>query len=239
MKIGDEVFIWRSKGKSNDPYGLVAYGQIVEAPVSKYHVAHPNFLIDKTWVKREVSEIKVGIKLLSVRLNIQSGMVESSLLLRDRELAKMQILTARQGTNFKLKTSEFNKVLALWSCDTKDIDDPDYESDESGVQLKMHKVRERDQELVDKAKNNFVNKHGALFCEVCGFNFLPFYGFSYAEAHHKKPLHQIMAGQKTKVSDLAIVCANCHKAVHRIISDDPWSELIKINKKFKWELRKK
>ena len=131
------------------------------------------------------------------------------------------------------KTSDCRMNIIL------DIDDPDYESDESGVQLKMHKVRERDQELVDKAKNNFVNKHGALFCEVCGFNFLPFYGFSYAEAHHKKPLHQIMAGQKTKVSDLAIVCANCHKAVHRIISDDPWSELIKINKKFKWELRKK
>jgi hypothetical protein len=221
MQVGDGVFIWRSKGKTKDPYGLVAYGKIAEAPTDKKNVLHPEFLLEEYWEKREVSEIKVGIKIRENRLDINAGLVESSLLLRDEELAKMQLLTARQGTNFKLSPTEFSKILALWSGNTLDFDDEEYESDESKTRLKTHKVRERDNLLVKKAKERFVKKNKFLFCEACGYDFLPKYGFSYAEAHHKKPLKKIKSGEVTKESDLAIVCANCHRAVHRINSDDP------------------
>jgi hypothetical protein len=231
MQVGDRVFIWRSKGKSKDPYGLVAYGKITEAPIDKSKVLHPEFLLEEYWEKREVSEIKVGIKIEETRLDIKKGLVESSLLLRDKELSKMQLLTARQGTNFKLATSEFSKIWSLWCGETLDFEDDEYETDESKTRLKIHKVRERDTLLVKKAKERFVKENGSLFCEVCSYDFLPKYGFSYAEAHHKKPLNKIKAGEKTKESDLAIVCANCHRAVHRIKSEDPWSDLLSIHGK--------
>lgn len=231
MQVGDNVFIWRSKGKSKDAYGLVAFGVIVEAPADKKEVLHPEFLLEEYWEKREVSPIKVGVKIKETRLDIDKGLVESSLLLRDEELSKMQLLTAKQGTNFRLSTSEFGKIWSLWCGETLDFQEDEYETDESKARIRTHKVRERDALLVKKAKERFLRQNGSLFCEVCGYDFLPKYGFSYVEAHHKKPLHEITAGEKTKESDLAIVCANCHRAVHRIDSDDPWSELLRIHNK--------
>ena len=115
MRVGDRVFIWRSKGKSKDPYGLIAYGTIVETPVHKTKVKRPEHLLEEYWEKKEVSEIKVGIKLDSCRLDLESGLIESNLLLGDPELAGMQLLTARRGSNFRLQSSEFSKTWSLWS----------------------------------------------------------------------------------------------------------------------------
>jgi hypothetical protein len=231
MQTGDRVFIWRSKGKSKDPYGLVGYGEIVEPPTNKLDVKHPEFLLEEYWDKREVSEIKVAIKLKSVRLDLNSGLVESSLLLRDKELSGMQLLTARQGTNFKLTPSQFNKIWTMWSGDSSEAVEGEYSSDETKYRVRTHKVRERDPKLVKIAKERFVQENGSLFCEACDYNFVDLYGFSYAEAHHKKPLHLIKAGEKTKESDMGIICANCHRAVHRIESEDPWSELLNLHNK--------
>ena len=231
IKINDRVFFWRSKGKSKEPYGLVAFGTVVEAPTHKETVKYPENLLEEYWEKREVSEIKVGVKINSVRLDMNSGLVESSLLMRDPELSKMQLLTARQGTNFKLTTDQFNKVWSLWSGESDDIELEEDESDETKIKLRIHKVRERDQTLVKKVKEAFIREHGSLFCEACGYRFSKYYKFDYAEAHHKKPLHTLKAGEKTKESDLGILCANCHVAVHRIDSDDPWKVLLTLHGK--------
>lgn len=59
-----------------------------------------------------------------------------------------------------------------------------------------------------------------LVCEVvnCGFDFKDRYGSlgeGYAQVHHLLPLSTSpFAGRTTKLSDLAIVCANCHAMIH-------------------------
>jgi hypothetical protein len=61
---------------------------------------------------------------------------------------------------------------------------------------------------------------GRLICEVpnCGFDFAKQYGAlgkGYAQVHHRLPLGKASHdGQKTKLEDLAIVCANCHAMIH-------------------------
>lgn len=231
MHIGDRVFIWRSKGNSKDPYGLVGYGTIVEQPTHKTSVRYSKFLQEELWEKKEVSEIKVGIKLESVRLDIESGLIDSTLLTENPKLANMQLLTARQGTNFKLTNEQFNIIWLMWSGEFLDDQNDEYESDETRHRIRTHKLRERDQKLAKKAKELFIKANKRLFCEACNYDFTELYGFSYAEAHHKKPIHLLKAGEKTKVSDLGILCANCHRAVHRIDSEDPWADLLKLHKK--------
>ncbi len=228
LQLDDQVFIWRSKGKSTDPYGVVALGKVVETPVHKHFVKHPEFLLEEYWEKREVSEIKVGLRLESSRLNLESGLIDSSLLLKDERLRSMQLLTARQGTNFSLTSFQFDKIYSLWHGDIHDPEEEDYSSEEGKAKLRLHKVRERDQTLIRKAKERFIKNNGKLFCEACGFDFMPVYGFGYAEAHHKKPISTIKAGEKTSVSDIGILCANCHRAVHRLRSADPWPDLLKV-----------
>ena len=114
MSIGDKVFIWRSKGTSKDPYGVVAFGTIIEVPIKKESVKHPEFLHNDYWRIPEESLIKVGVQIEEYRLNLKNGLVDSSLLRSDKELARMQLLTARQGTNFKLSEEQFERIYQLW-----------------------------------------------------------------------------------------------------------------------------
>ncbi|MEW8459446.1 MAG: HNH endonuclease [Candidatus Thiodiazotropha endolucinida] len=98
----------------------------------------------------------------------------------------------------------------------------DEEASEGRVLTRVHKMRERDQGLVAKKKSRVLEKTGKLECEVCGFDFSEKYGalgHGFAECHHTKPVSSLKPGEKTKLSDLAVVCANCHRMLHRA---KPW-----------------
>ena len=225
IKVGDKVFLWRSKGKSDKPYGVIAYGEIVEEPKTIESIKYPNNLGNDLWKKEEISDIKTGILIDSFRLDLESGLISSDILTRSKICSGMQLLTAKQGTNFKINYQQFEFINNLWFGNEFDEEDDEEGSDESKTVLRLHKVRERDSGLVRKAKENFIKNNGKLFCEVCKFDFNKVYGIDYAEAHHKKPLSQIKSGEKTKINDLAILCSNCHSAVHRFKVDDPLKEL--------------
>ncbi len=89
---------------------------------------------------------------------------------------------------------------------------------EGQVLYKLHKVRERSPEIVDRKKKQVLKKTGKLDCEVCSFNFEKFYGEygrGYIECHHRTPLFLFSATTRTKLDDLALVCSNCHRILHR------------------------
>jgi 5-methylcytosine-specific restriction protein A len=99
--------------------------------------------------------------------------------------------------------------------------DDDYSAPEGRLLIRRHKSRERDKGL-RKRKIDAVLRHGhRLACEACGFDFEATYGprgAGYIECHHVVPLHE--AGEaRTKLSDLALICANCHRMIHR---HAPW-----------------
>jgi 5-methylcytosine-specific restriction enzyme A len=57
-----------------------------------------------------------------------------------------------------------------------------------------------------------------LSCEVCGFDFRAVYGDrgdGFIECHHIKPLETLEPNANTHVRDLALVCSNCHRMIHR------------------------
>lgn len=92
--------------------------------------------------------------------------------------------------------------------------DEDDEAPEGRILMNAHKSRERNQKLVNKKKNSVSVKA----CEVCGFVFLKKYGAhgdGYIECHHTIPLHLLEPGHKTRLKDLSLVCANCHRMLHR------------------------
>lgn len=65
--------------------------------------------------------------------------------------------------------------------------------------LREHVRRERNQQLVTLAKERFLQRHGRLFCEICGFCFSDVYGElgdGFIEAHHIKPVSQLQEGEK-------------------------------------------
>jgi putative restriction endonuclease len=94
---------------------------------------------------------------------------------------------------------------------------------EGKKKLVQHLVRERNPKVIRLAKKIFKAKNnGKLFCEVCGFDFFEFYGEigeDYIEGHHTVPISDLTDEHKTKVEDIALVCSNCHRMLHR---KRPW-----------------
>ena len=91
---------------------------------------------------------------------------------------------------------------------------------EGKVRLKTHKSRERDFTIVQAKKETVLSALQRLACEVCEFDFKRKYGqhgWRYIECHHKSPLRDVDGeeGLRTRLDDLALVCANCHRMLHR------------------------
>lgn len=93
-----------------------------------------------------------------------------------------------------------------------------HKATEGGRKLKQHKTIERDYKLPKKVKEKFLKKNGSLYCEVCGFDFFKTYGDlgnGYIEAHHIKPLSKLEKEEIVTENDFNLVCANCHRMLHR------------------------
>lgn len=82
--------------------------------------------------------------------------------------------------------------------------------------LRLHFRVERNQKLAHLAKE----AHGYI-CEICSFDFQSVYGdlgAKYIEAHHLTPLHELPPDKPIRLSpqdDFAVLCANCHRMIHR------------------------
>lgn len=128
----------------------------------------------------------------------------------------------------EIDASTFKALRALAQHRNSAEADDDTSFPEGREILLRHTSRERNAAVIAKAKSKFLNKHGKLFCEVCGFDFEAAYGDvgrGFIEAHHTTPVSELDAGSKTSVSDIALVCSNCHRMLHR---RRPWLTMARL-----------
>jgi hypothetical protein len=109
----------------------------------------------------------------------------------------------------------------------------DLEYTEGGKVLQTHLRTERDGNAARLAKDLACkrSRNGKLTCEACAS--VPeddYQGLDLIEAHHRIPLSRGV--RETKPSDFAMLCPNCHRAVHRLINDglEPELALIKVKR---------
>jgi 5-methylcytosine-specific restriction protein A len=129
---------------------------------------------------------------------------------RMREAARL----IREGTT----SGEFLNVGESVS----DIDEMEgAEATEGRLLERRHFARERNPSLRAKKIQKHLRTHGRLACHCCGFDFRAAYGEQgdgYIECHHVVPLHASGETQ-TRLDDLVLICANCHRMIHR---RSPW-----------------
>ncbi|MEV0187217.1 HNH endonuclease [Kitasatospora purpeofusca] len=102
-----------------------------------------------------------------------------------------------------------------------DGDINEFEAREGRVIAREHLRRERDGKLKKQKIKAVLKGGGSLACEVCSFDFEAVYGqrgAGYIECHHIVPLH-VVGESTTRLSDLALICSNCHRMIHR---QAPW-----------------
>ena len=126
--------------------------------------------------------------------------------------------------NFKLIEQLANEVaslsmsLVLSLLEVEEVTDsiPGFEAGlPEGAKIKVE---------VNKYERNPVNRvacisHYGPVCQVCGFDFLKFYGdigSGYIEVHHLIPVSEMGGSYMINpIRDLIPLCSNCHSMVHR------------------------
>jgi 5-methylcytosine-specific restriction enzyme A len=93
---------------------------------------------------------------------------------------------------------------------------PENEFAEGKRLMGERKYFQRNPQLVTQAKETY-----GYTCQVCNFNFQTRYGelgSSYIECHHLNPLSERSNAEHlvvTRLEDVAVVCSNCHRMLHR------------------------
>jgi len=99
---------------------------------------------------------------------------------------------------------------------TGPVDDEDEGALEGRLLIRLHVTRERSRGLRQRKLEAVQRSGQVIACEACGFDFEQTYGergHGYIECHHVLPLHAI-GDRRTRLQDLALLCANCHRMIH-------------------------
>jgi len=112
--------------------------------------------------------------------------------------------------------------------DEYDWDDNIQDAPEGRLLTRIHIARERNSKLIASKKKRAMAKYGRLYCEVCGFDFVAHYGKrgeGFIECHHIEPVTSFNEDHRTHINDLILICANCHRIIHRA---KPWLTITEL-----------
>lgn len=106
------------------------------------------------------------------------------------------------------------------------------EAAEGRLRLRVHLGRERSRTLIKDFKASLTS----FACEACKTDLGDVYGElgrGYIEAHHRRPVALLEENAKTKLSDLAALCPNCHRMIHRngLISVEELAALLEARRR--------
>lgn len=183
--------------------------------------------------KIDSSNVKIGCIILSdfqsfekeVYLNdidiIFENSVQTGKKITEKEVNALSEYSLNRIPSITNKLREANSLLVM---------EDDLGFPEGKVLLKKHLVRERNSKVIKLAKEKYFQQYGKLICEVCGFDFNQHYGKigeGYIEGHHIKPISELDEDDETRVEDIALVCSNCHRMLHR---RRPWLKISELEK---------
>ena len=205
---------WKGMG-ANDPRVQALSDLLQQLPIHPMELRGPKFrnpngVGRKTWdIATHHPDYKgtptnagaTDLEVLNDFLNREAEMRQAAQLIRDG-MSSGDLIEASEVVN-----------------DVDELDDD--EAPEGRLLERKHFARERDRGLRAKKIKKHLQTHQALSCSTCGFDFKAAYGShgdGYIECHHVVPLHS--SGEvKTRLDDLILICANCHRMIHR---RNPW-----------------
>jgi hypothetical protein len=95
---------------------------------------------------------------------------------------------------------------------------PELSVTEGKQRLVTHLARERNRDVIYQKKTEAI-KNNTLYCEICSFSFIDKFNVEFIECHHIEPISD-SGERETKLEDLALVCPNCHRMLHKKIDSE-------------------
>jgi len=186
----------------------ISVGHIIEALSSLGGQAHLNEIVRR--VKQIAPRPLPDDPGASVRARIQERCRQARSFQDGEDLFESVYgIPARKGV-WRLRADPLNPAE---SDGTQDGADAFIDAAEGRTELRLHLRHERSRRLIRRFKAQLVDPA----CEACGMTFNGVYGHlgdGYIEAHHKVPVASLGDSSRTSLSDLAAVCANCHRIIH-------------------------
>lgn len=221
-KHGDRLLFWASSPRRE----LIALGEF-EGETGKY-TEDGELLYNVRYLTA------VATRPITMEELRNDTVLENAIFLKKGPAASVLRLTAAEGEHLYRLLGSKNSDMAIWSdapgkpATLSDIDESAMEGE---ARLVKHLRRERNRSLVESKKKAVLMATGALACEACGFDFRVRYGQlgdGFCEVHHKKPLGDKAGPSVTRLPDLAVVCSNCHRIIHKSGCDLSVEELKRI-----------
>ncbi len=214
IQIGDRVFLMMLGG---EPRGLIASGWVTKAPY-----------LDEHW---EYEKAKAGKQSLFVYCEWERLLdpdVDPPLTVASLQTGGLgNVRWTPQASGVEIPVSALEGLEKMWAAHLGISSlgavyaDEEITAVEGELRVALVRHRRREQKLrLAKIAQALQAGTGRLRCEVpgCGFEFLEVYGEigrDYAQVHHLRSLADRKAPSETKLTDLAVVCANCHAMIHR------------------------
>jgi hypothetical protein len=91
---------------------------------------------------------------------------------------------------------------------------------EGQIEETLVRRRRRNRGVIDLKLRQAMRSNGRITCEVCGMDPVERYGpnaSQLCEVHHRTALAAAEIPVKTGLADLAILCPNCHRAIHMAV----------------------
>lgn len=209
-QLGDRLLFWASSPRLE----LISLGEFhgetgQSTPEGQllYNVRYLTAVVDQPL---RLAELRADVALQDA-IFLKNGPASSVIRLSNNEGEHMyRLLLSRNGS-----------VGAIWpELNAREVTLPDV--DDSALEgeryLVQHFRLERSRSLVEAKKKAVLAATGRLACEVCDFEFKARYGElgdGFCEVHHKRPLAASASPSVTHLEDLAVVCSNCHRVLHR------------------------
>lgn len=216
ISLGDRVIIWRSGINA----GAIAIGTVVEAPTPGNEVKHPDALGAELWRVDELDpdEMKTGIHLEEIRLTNEEKYLPRDALKEDVILAQAMIIKVPNGTVFSLNSEQTQAFERLWGGSALNSAIAQQGVSEGEKKLRSHFRRERSSRLRAEKLSQVHSLYGKYICALCNIDdtdaYPKHFGQRIFEVHHISPLAKAITPVRTTLGDLAVLCANCHRAVH-------------------------
>lgn len=221
LAAGDRLFLWESR-----PYRrLVGFGVVVK----------PIFKIDEEGGK------VFRAKYLTYRLNWmppsthlrEIAAFKNASFLRPGVIRTVYPLTPSQARELYQITIAGNPTDDIWKeiSGEPSLTDSEASAMEGSLKLITHLRKERSPQLARQKKAQFRQEKGKLFCEACESDW-PLYGklkSDIFEVHHRRPLSTATGPVNIHLKDLAVLCPNCHRAIHRT---DPMLTVEALSKRY-------
>lgn len=127
----------------------------------------------------------------------------------------------------EVKQNIWPDLLKDSAADFPDVDDFPV-GQEGRKRLVQHFRRERNGAIIKRKKEQVLQSFGKITCSICDFDFGKIYGElgkNFCEVHHLIPLAEGDEARETNLSDLIVICSNCHRMIHKLPNKDSLQEL--------------